>query len=227
MARPAAMRNFRLTARPADSPPDWSGVRMRTGTWRDRGIACGVVLAWHFAGWWLLHAVRGVPDAHTPAALQVVYFSLPQLPRTPPAHARRRPSAHASGGRQAPLQALDLTDSAPRATEETAVTQPAAALAGQIAGAARAVAGAPLPAPDPFASRPVRLPGRDASRFRMRPALSPADMVVAVSRRLFYPPGYEADPCPRNQRNLHNLLAAGDSQRLRMAMAFDREHCRP
>jgi hypothetical protein len=202
---------------------------MRTRKWRERAAACGVVVAWHVAGWWLLHATRMATGSGADAALQVVYVDLPP-PRGEAPHARtagsarrRRPHAgHAAAARKttAALQAPPATPSAaPSLPPQDALVREAAR---------RALAGDPPPPRDPFADRPSRLPGHDVSgRFRMAEPVTPARVVAAIGALLFYPPGYDPDPCPRNAANIGNLLAAGDSPELQLELDFERRHCRP
>jgi hypothetical protein len=188
-----------------------------------------MVVAWHaLVGWWLLHALprvsaRGEGDD----ALQVVYVTLPPPPAPPPranADTSSRRGRHADrprAQRRQPSATLAVVAvAAPAATERPGLLEQARALARQQAAAT-------APAADIFADRPARLPRADAGRFRMRKPLSVARVVEAVSAELFYPPGYEADPCPRNRRNIAGLLAARDSPRLQLELAFEREHCRP
>ena len=92
---------------------------------------------------------------------------------------------------------------------------------------ARRQAASTAPAVDVFADRPARLPQADAGRFRMRDPLTPAKVVAWLGSHTLAPSGYERDPCPRNRRNIAGLLAAGDSPRLQLELAFEREHCRP
>jgi hypothetical protein len=73
----------------------------------------------------------------------------------------------------------------------------------------------------------VRLPQADAGRFRMRDPVTPASALAWLGRHVIAPAGYEADPCPRNRRNIAGLLAAGDSPRLQLELEFERRHCRP
>ena len=66
---------------------------MRTGKWRDAGIACAVVLAWHvMLGWILLRQFRFEPSPAADAAIRVVFLeprAAPPMPRasTPGPHA--------------------------------------------------------------------------------------------------------------------------------------------
>jgi hypothetical protein len=64
---------------------------MRTGMWRDRGIAVGVVLGWHaLVGFWLLQRLP-LDGGGADRALEVVYVTLPPLrAREPTAPSSRR-----------------------------------------------------------------------------------------------------------------------------------------
>jgi hypothetical protein len=194
---------------------------MRTRKWRDRAIAGGVVLGWHaLAGWWLLHGMRLPVDTGNAGDLEVVYVSLP--PR----------SSH-----QATPSPVRRPSRAPRPMQRRQVRAPVAAsapasapLSVVVLGQAHdyAVAAPPLPvAPrDPFADRPSPLHPQARNRIRMAAPVTVATVLVDIGK-VIGGPGYEADPCPRNSRNLNDLLAAGDSKRLRMAIEYDRDHCRP
>jgi hypothetical protein len=202
---------------------------LRTGTWRARGIAWGIVLAWHaLVGWWLLHALPRMSARGDGAdALQVVYVALP--PPAPPALARTsassRRSRHADRPRTSPRPAAAM------ATVAAAVAEPDTRDRPGLLEQARALVrrqGAPgAPAMAAFADRPARLPQADAGRFRMRDPMSPARVVAWLGSHTLAPRGYERDPCPRNRRNIGGLLAAGDSSRLQLELEFERRHCRP
>jgi hypothetical protein len=78
-----------------------------------------------------------------------------------------------------------------------------------------------------FDRPPPELPGAGSQNFRMRSQITPQSVVVWVSKHLFYPPGYAADPCPRNNENIGNLMAHGDSAAIQQEVEFERAHCRP
>ena len=86
-------------------------------------------------------------------------------------------------------------------------------------------ADAPGAAVAPWQDRAATLPGRAGGRFRMRRQVSPADVVAGIGR-LFYGGG-EADPCPRNRRNITALQDGRDPAALQQELAFERRHCRP
>lgn len=214
---------------------------MRTGTLRARGIAWGLVLGWHaLVGWWLLHALprvslRGDGDP----ALQVVYVSLPPLSTPLPPVPAARPSRRrhdAQRPRDARRQSTPIATAAPAPAASSLqvvadATPPAAAEKGTLLEQARVLArrqaAATAPAPDIFADRAARLPPANGGRFRMRDPLTPARALAWLGSHVLAPSGYEADPCPRNRRNIAGLIAAGDSPRLQLELAFEREHCRP
>jgi hypothetical protein len=200
---------------------------MRTGKWRDAGIACAVVLAWHvMLGWILLRQFRFEPSPAADAAIRVVFLeprAAPPMPRasTPGPHApatvRRTPLVAAAK----PLPAKALTAAAP----------PRQSLSADFLDQASAEARRQSPIDfgprDPFAARARQLPAPGAGRFRMRPARSPRDLVAAVGAYLLAPRGYDADPCPRNRENIGNLMAGGDSASLQQEIEFEQRHCRP
>jgi hypothetical protein len=188
-----------------------------------------MVVAWHaLVGWWLLHALprvsaRGEGDD----ALQVVYVSLPPPPAQPPrtnagtSPRRGRPADRPRAQRPQPVATLAVVaGAAPAATEQPGLLEQARAMA-------RRQAASTAPAVDVFADRPAHLPQADAGRFRMRDPLTPARVVAWLGSHTLAPNGYERDPRPRNRRNIAGLLAAGDSPRLQLELAFEREHCRP
>src|SRR5688572_14067871 len=63
-------------------------------------------------------------------------------------------------------------------------------------------------------------------RFRFREPISVASVVGKVGKA-FSPPGYEADPCLQNRRNIAELATQGDSSALQQDVDFERRHCRP
>jgi hypothetical protein len=202
---------------------------LRTGTWRARGIAWGIVLAWHaLVGWWLLHALPRMSARGDGAdALQVVYVALP--PPAPPA--RTRTSASSRHSRHADRPRTSRRPATATASIVAVVAEPDTADRPGLLEQARALVrqqGAPgAPAMAAFADRPARLPQADAGRFRMRDPMSPARVVAWLGSHTLAPRGYERDPCPRNRRNIGGLLAAGDSSRLQLELEFERRHCRP
>jgi hypothetical protein len=187
-------------------------------------------LAWHaLVGWWLLHALPRVSTRDGDAdALQVVYVTLPALstpsPRTRASTPSRR-SRRADRTRKSRQQATAVVPAAAATLQVVAETPPD--LFAPARALAREQAAATAPAADAFADRPARLPQADAGRFRMRDPVTPASALAWLGRHVIAPAGYEADPCPRNRRNIDGLLAAGDSPRLQLELEFERRHCRP
>jgi hypothetical protein len=202
---------------------------LRTGTWRARGIAWGIVLAWHaLVGWWLLHALPRMSTRGDGAdALQVVYVALP--PPAPPA--RTRTSASSRHSRHADRPRTSRRPATATASIVAVVAEPDTAdrpgLLEQARALVRQQGALGAPAIAAFADRPARLPQADAGRFSMRDPMSPARVVAWLGSHTLAPRGYERDPCPRNRRNIGGLLAAGDSSRLQLELEFERRHCRP
>jgi hypothetical protein len=202
---------------------------LRTGTWRARGIAWGIVLAWHaLVGWWLLHALPRMSARGDGAdALQVVYVALP--PPAPPA--RTRTSASSRHSRHADRPRTSRRPATATASIVAVVAEPDTAdrpgLLEQARALVRQQGALGAPAIAAFADRPARLPQADAGRFSMRDPMSPARVVAWLGSHTLAPRGYERDPCPRNRRNIGGLLAAGDSSRLQLELEFERRHCRP
>lgn len=191
---------------------------MRTGTWRERGIALGIVLGWHaLVGWWLLQRLP-LDQSGANAALEVVYVTLspPAVPKTKASSPRNGGISRRHGDTPPARAALHLI-AAPNPPDASAILAQALETVHREAE--------PEFRSDPFANRPVRLPGKGGGRFRMRQT-APADVVARIAA-LFSPPGYEKDPCPRNQRNIADLLAGGDSPRLQLELEYERQHCRP
>lgn len=62
--------------------------------------------------------------------------------------------------------------------------------------------------------------------FRFREPTSVASVVGGIGKA-FAPPGYEADPCLQNRRNIAELAPQGDSAALQHDVEFERRHCRP
>jgi len=206
---------------------------MRTATRGGRGIAWAVVLAWHaLVGWWLLHAVRLPRTPDDDLALQVVYVTLPPAAASSPEpsamarpHDSRRKLRLADPAPTAAMLQVQPALPDPPANSAPADTTPSMRLLEQaLAGVRQPAAMAPR---DPLADRHARLPAADRGRFRMREPVTPASALAWLGRHVLAPAGYEADPCPRNRRNIAALLAGGDTPRLQLELAFEREHCRP
>ena len=200
---------------------------MRTGKWRDGGIAWGVVLAWHVLFAWMLVRTARVEHLQDDAdALQVVYITAPaaitRLPRPSDAHPRRRV-------RDKPSQVATIATiaRASRATQPVDRKPLSAVFLDEAHTLAQQQAPITFAAREPFASRPTQLPGAGTGRFRMQPQRSPRDLVAAVGGYLFAPKGYESDPCPRNRENIGRAMAGQDPQARQQELDFERRHCRP
>jgi hypothetical protein len=199
---------------------------MQTGTWRDRGIALGAVLLWHvMVGWWLLQTLNLDEDTVDANALQIVYVDRPVPPapvRVVTTHHPARISPIAPTTRETQIVAA----TPPQDTLPPATARPLSAVfLDQSRLAARHESGAF--AQHGFDRPPPELPGAGSQNFRMRSQITPQSAVVWVSKHLFYPPGYAADPCPRNNENIGNLMAHGDSAAIQQEVEFERAHCRP
>ena len=198
---------------------------MRTGKWRDGGIAWGVVLGWHLLFAWMLVRTERVEHLHDDEdALQVVYITAPaavaRAPRPRDAHPRRRLGAKPWHVDTTGLLTSRVAEPVDRKPLSAVFLDQAHALALQQAPITFA-------APDAFASRPTQLPGAGTGRLRMQPQRSPRDLVAAVGGYLFAPKGYESDPCPRNRDNIGRAMTGQDAQALQQELDFERRHCRP
>lgn len=199
---------------------------MRTGKWRDRGIAWVAVVLWHaVAGWWLLRTMHISDPRADDEALQIVFVDRPT--QTAPAaspvvrHLSRTPRvSHPARHARLVTTSPSLDTSPPAATRSLSAVfldQAHLATEHQPGTSAR----------QPWDRVPVQLPGAGTNRFRMRSAITPQSAVAWVSRHLFYPAGYTPDPCPRNRENIGNLMAGTDRQALEQELDFERRHCRP
>ena len=94
--------------------------------------------------------------------------------------------------------------------------------------AQQAAASAPPPTPaDPFANRPVNLPGEAGTtrlRVRMREPRSVARVVEGIGA-LFGGPG--PDPCAEARANIAALGPGDDRAALEREVDFERRYCRP
>ena len=79
----------------------------------------------------------------------------------------------------------------------------------------------------PFANRPSGLQRPAPDTFHMKQQISPQDIVAEVGRLLFAPPGYEQDPCPRNERNVRKLMDGSDPKAMQRELEYEREYCQP
>lgn len=187
----------------------------------ERIVAWTAVAAVHVA---LVALLLQVPsplkhDGVAENALEIVWI--------PAAHPRARQVQQARTVR--PVQELPPAPEAPPATmpvfEPEAVgdagSKPLSAIFIEQARLPAPEADRPL-APDPFADRVVRLPGRNARTFRMRPPPSLAERAAAVGRML----GGGDDPCRSARDSINELSQAGDSSELRDVLDYEKRHCR-
>lgn len=190
-------------------------------------IAAWVVVAlFHMAAFWLLRGSAAIVKAPDPAMEVVFIQPLPSPPR------RARPSPQLSGATRdamptprtpskAPMVAARVPT--PVSTTLLVVTDDAWELARPQVAAGRS------PGPNLFQDRPNPLAASAPDRFRMRPQLSPADIVRGASRILgFWPPGYTDDPCRGIKRSIEILsqsTAHRSRQRLVEALQIKSQHC--
>ncbi len=200
---------------------------MQTGMWRDRGVALGIVLLWHvITGWWLLRTLHVDQAAVDEAALQIIYVDR----AVPPVSVRVAATPHPT---RKPLLAPTMRQIkivAAMPSQNTLPPATARPLSAVFLGQSRLAAeqyNQPVEQA-PFDRVPAQLPGAGSGRFRMRRQITPQSAVAWVAKRLqLLPPGYEADPCPRNNENIGNLMAKGDSAAMQQEVEFERAHCRP
>ncbi len=209
---------------------------MRTGKWRDRGIAFGVVLSWHMMGWWLLRTLHFDEVADDAPALQIVYVDQPTSPASisPAVHAltHARSSDLASGEVQNDKVAQAHVVTRRKGARPLVAPLPdnARPLSAVFLDQARLAADRHDAgfAPRTFDRIPPELPGAGSERFRMRQPVTPQNAIVWVAKHLqLLPRDYTADPCPRNNENIGNLLSGGESAALKQELDFERLHCRP
>jgi hypothetical protein len=201
---------------------------MRTGRWRDRSIAGGAALAWHvLIGWYLIQVAPLQVAAVEETALQVIYIPVRAPSRPHPVVGAVR-SRRAVAAPAVVRHALAVVATASPTLAPLVDGKPlAGTFLDQAHAWAQREAGQNIPPPDPFASRQPHLPGERDGRFRVQRQRSPSDLVAAVGGYLFAPPGYQADPCPRNGTNIGNLMAGQDAKALQQELDFERRHCRP
>lgn len=199
---------------------------MRTGKWRDHGIAWAMVLAWHGLLVWTLVRTPGTDHQRNhDNALQVVWITA----AVPVAVVRAQPPTvvrQQHKQRDKPTR-IETARRAPAAPQPADAQPLSATFLDQAHALAQQQAPIDFATRDPLASRPTQLPGAGAGRFRMQPQRSPRDLVAAVGSYLFAPKGYESDPCPRNRENIGNLMTGGDSAVLQQELDIERRHCRP
>ena len=200
---------------------------MQTGKWRERSIAWGAVVLWHaVAGWWLLRTMHVEGARLDDEALQIVFVGRTTAPAPAPAAAVLR---HLSRTRRirSPVRSARMVTISPSVdTSPPESTRPLSAVFLDQAHLATEHQPGTFER-EPLDRIPVPLPGEGTDRFRMRSAITPQSAIVWVSKHLFYPVGYTADPCPRTRENIGNLGAGGDVAALQQEVEFERRHCRP
>lgn len=189
-----------------------------TGMRWERVVAWVVVAIVHVASALLLLRVPA-PHRQAPAAeraLDVVWVPR-RSSRDTPQRIASTPQRERSRRARPPQQSV-APDAAP--VQREAAKPMSAVLLGQV----RLPGSGEIPAlaADPFAYRAVRLPGRDARTFRMRPPPSLAERVAAVGRMF----GGGDDPCRSVRDSINELSQAGDSRVLRDALDYEQRHCR-
>lgn len=198
----------------------------------ERGIAATVALVINAVAVWAIAIALRPPKLPDPAdvVLQAVWIT-----RAPPRVAASAvqgsgPRTAAKPVRRSPTPAFEPRDDAlppidALTTEEPAGGRPLSAV--YLAQARQhAQAAEPFAAdPDPLANRAVRLPGKAAGTFRMRPPGSPARVVVMVG--MLFGGNDPKEPCNSNRARIADLGTAGDSERLQQELDFERRWCRP
>lgn len=200
---------------------------MRTGKWRERGIACGAVLLWHvMVGWWLLRTMHFDEVAVDESALQIIYLDR-TTPTAPTPAPTVRPLRRIRRFNRAPgkMQINELPHPQP-VSPPTSARPLSAVFLGQALLAADQQRG--TFAQHAFDRPPAELPGAGSESFRMRSQITPQSALVWVAKHLqLMPRDYTADPCPRSNENIGNLMAGQDARALQQELDFGRMHCRP
>lgn len=192
----------------------------------DRIAAWTVVCIAHSVLGWMLMRPPAPPrsEATAESALDLVWVGAAPVPDPPRVTARQTMPA---------ASARSAADSVRPAPEGAAATQARAEATPSVAQSMSAVfiqqagemaARQPLGSGqrDPFADRVVRLPGREASVFRMRSSPSPAERLAQLGK-LF---GGNDDPCRSARDSINELSQAGDSRDLRNALDYEKRFCR-
>jgi hypothetical protein len=195
----------------------------------DRIAAWTVVCIAHAALGWLLMRPPMPPrsEAAADSALDLVWVAAARTADHPRVQARR--AVPAASGRPAVNSVRPASHGAPamptHAEAAPSASQSMSAVFIRQAGemAARQAPGSFQP--DPFADRAVRLPGRAANTFRMRPPPSLAQRLAKVGK-LFGGADYETDPCRSVSKSINDLSQDGDSRVLQDALDYERRYCR-
>ncbi|MBF6025191.1 hypothetical protein [Lysobacter niastensis] len=204
-----------------------------TGTsQRDHTIAAIIVVVVHLVlAWGLSRMLRAY---YAPVADDAHVTEIQFVPRAQPLSAARaagRPLAVAPVREREPARAVPNDPKEQRPAPENAAPSGtlSAVLLDQARQWAEQQARAEAEPVDAFArTHPLANDGLrpTRTRFRFREPLSAAAIVNSVGKA-FSPPGYEADPCLQNRRNISELAPLGDSAALRHDVEFERRHCRP
>ncbi|MFC3550579.1 hypothetical protein ACFOLC_06065 [Lysobacter cavernae] len=191
-------------------------------------IASGVVILVHVAlGAILARLLHGAATADAAADPPPTYVEF--IPRR--SHAGKATSPMPPSPRPPTPRIARDTPLAPTPPTATAADPPpanrslSAVLIGQARDWAERKARAEALPVDPF-ERPHRLQGVPAERFHMREPLSVASVVDRIGS-VFYAPGSERDPCPRNRQHIAALATGGGEKALQQEIEFERRHCRP
>lgn len=198
---------------------------------RNSGIekvaAWGLVALIHFLLAWM--ATRpSMPIAQAGPSLQITYIELPPpippvaLPSTTPTSQAGRPMRSAQLQAQAVTRPSSPTDS-PAPTLQSGIADDR----WQVIERAPKNEGIQF-ARNKLTDRYNPIQAGPPERFRMRPQLSPAEFVRAVSKELFWPPGYTDDPCGGLEKAVQ-MLRDGSTVRehelLRDAVAQQQQYC--
>lgn len=203
-----------------------------TGKWNGESIfAWAIVIALHALLWRELSRIDLPRIGHTESSARL---RLTWIPRQSPRHIDRPKAIAQPRAAQAGSDAGDVrSDEASQLPRETvhSAPQPTRSLSAVFLEQGRRhaeqlVQAERLPM-DPFASRNGGFQRPAPNTIRMKPQISPQDVVAAVGQYLFAPPGYEQDPCPQNARNIQKLLDGSDPKSMQYELEYEREYCRP
>lgn len=185
-------------------------MRTRRRLDHEQLAVCCLVVVVHAAVLWLLTRQADPHTSRDTSALQVHWIERPRIivpepDADPPAPTAARERASILPPRAEPTRPADERASEPASRE--ASEQPATLSIVVLEQARRwAEAQAPIGdfSRDPLAGRQYLVAGIKADRFRMREAITAAQVVRGIGT-LFGGPAYTTDPCPRVRENLANL----------------------
>lgn len=205
-----------------------------TGKWnRDSVFAWIIVIALHVLAWRELSridAFHSEPSGDStrlrltwierepPRVIDPPVPTSPSLQRAPQARSRPPPATILEAA-SVPIPTVHTIPPPTRSLSAVFIEQ-ARHEAERMAHAER------LPA-DPFASRNGGFQRPAPDTIRMKREISLQDIVAGVGQLLFAPPGYELDPCPRNERNIRKLMDGSDPKAMQRELEYEREYCRP